>query len=54
MAEVFRSIFTGLFAGLIAYPLLKVMSGRGREVHWLLYVLVGLFVMAFVFYKVYH
>jgi AGZA family xanthine/uracil permease-like MFS transporter len=33
------SIADGLALGLISYPLLKVLTGRGREVSWLMYVL---------------
>jgi len=44
------SISTGLFTGLITYPLLKLVTGRGREVHWLLYVLTAIFVGALALY----
>ena len=44
------SISTGLFAGLVAYPLLKLVTGRGRQVHPLLYVLVIVFLAAMVLY----
>jgi AGZA family xanthine/uracil permease-like MFS transporter len=44
------SISTGLFAGLVAYPVLKIAAGRGREVHWLLYTLVVVFLVALVGY----
>jgi AGZA family xanthine/uracil permease-like MFS transporter len=40
------SISTGLFAGMVAYPILKLASGRGREVHWLHYFLVSIFLVA--------
>jgi AGZA family xanthine/uracil permease-like MFS transporter len=33
------NIATGLAFGFIAYPLLKLLTGRGREVGWLVYVL---------------
>ncbi len=36
------SIAHGLAAGLVAYPVLKLAAGKGREVHPLLYVLAGL------------
>ncbi len=44
------SISTGLFAGMVAYPLLKLATGRAKEVHWLLYTLVGIFVISLTLY----
>jgi len=38
------NIATGLALGFIAYPLLKLLAGRGREVSWLVYVLGAVFV----------
>lgn len=43
------SIANGVSAGLVLYPLLKLISGRGRDVHWIVYVLAALVVMRFVF-----
>jgi len=43
------SIANGVSAGLVVYPLLKLISGRGREVHWIVYVLAVLVVLRFVF-----
>ncbi|MCX7780078.1 MAG: NCS2 family permease [Negativicutes bacterium] len=43
------SIANGISAGLVMYPLLKLISGRGREVHWIVYVLAVLVVLRFVF-----
>jgi len=43
------SISQGLAIGFTSYPLLKLLSGRGREVHWLVYVLAGLFVLRYIF-----
>ncbi|BAS27380.1 permease [Limnochorda pilosa] len=43
------SIATGIALGFILYPLLKLATGRGREVHWLTYVLGALFVLRFAF-----
>ena len=43
------SISHGLAIGFTSYPLLKLLSGRGREVHWLVYVLAGLFVLRYIF-----
>jgi AGZA family xanthine/uracil permease-like MFS transporter len=44
------SISTGLFAGMVAYPLLKLATGRAKEVHWLLYTLVGIFLVSLTIY----
>ncbi len=44
------SISTGLFAGLLAYPIIKIATGRGKEVHWLLYVLSAIFILALIGY----
>lgn len=43
------SIANGISAGLVVYPLLKLVTGRGREVHWIVYVLAILVVARFVF-----
>lgn len=43
------SIANGISAGLVAYPLLKLISGRGREVHWIVYILAVLVVLRFIF-----
>lgn len=43
------SIANGISTGLVFYPLLKLVSGRGREVHWIVYVLAVLVVLRFVF-----
>lgn len=43
------SIANGVSAGLVMYPLLKLVSGRGREVHWIVYVLAVLVVARFIF-----
>ncbi len=44
------SISTGLFAGMVAYPVLKIAAGRARQVHWLHYILVAVFLAALVAY----
>ncbi|HET6373309.1 MAG TPA: NCS2 family permease [Candidatus Polarisedimenticolia bacterium] len=41
------SIADGLALGFIAYPSLKLLAGRGREVPWPIYVLGGLFAARF-------
>src|SRR5690606_7011720 len=33
------SIATGIALGFISYPVVKLIAGKGREVHWLVYVL---------------
>jgi AGZA family xanthine/uracil permease-like MFS transporter len=38
------SIADGMALGFISYPLIKVLSGKGKEVHWCLYVMAFLFV----------
>lgn len=43
------SIANGVSAGLVVYPLVKLITGRGREVHWIIYVLAVLVVARFVF-----
>ncbi len=34
--------------GFISYPVIKLLTGKGRTVHWILYVLAGLLVAYFV------
>jgi AGZA family xanthine/uracil permease-like MFS transporter len=41
------SITNGIGAGFISYAVLKVAAGKGRDVHALLYVIAGLFVVYF-------
>ncbi|MBD3348820.1 MAG: NCS2 family permease [Candidatus Eisenbacteria bacterium] len=43
------SIAHGLAIGFISYPVLKAVSGKAREVHWLVYLLAGLFVLRYIF-----
>jgi AGZA family xanthine/uracil permease-like MFS transporter len=45
------SIADGLALGFISHPLIKVFSGRGREVGWLTYLLAGGLVAYFVFVR---
>lgn len=44
------SIALGLTMGFISYPLVKLLSGRGKEVHWFNYLLGALFVAGLVLY----
>ncbi|MDO8092805.1 MAG: NCS2 family permease [Candidatus Brocadiales bacterium] len=46
------SIATGIAFGFISYAALKLFTGRGREVSWLVYVLAVLFILRFVYLKV--
>jgi len=43
------SIANGLALGFISYPLVKVAAGRSKEVHWLVYVLAGIFLLRYIF-----
>lgn len=43
------SIANGISAGLVMYPALKLITGRGREVHWIIYILAVLVIARFVF-----
>ncbi len=42
------SIADGLALGFIAYPLVKLLSGQGRDVKWLMYVMAAVLVAYFV------
>ena len=44
------SIANGISAGLIAYPLLKIIAGRAKEVNWIMYVLALLVIIRYVFF----
>jgi adenine/guanine/hypoxanthine permease len=41
------SIADGLALGFVSYPVVKLLGGRGREAHWLSYVIAGLLVVYF-------
>lgn len=45
------SIGDGLALGFLCYPLIKLLAGRGREVHWILYPLAVLIGLYFVFVR---
>jgi AGZA family xanthine/uracil permease-like MFS transporter len=47
MMPLTLSISTGLAFGFIAFVLIKLLSGKGRDVHWLMYVITAIFVMKF-------
>ncbi|WP_275661799.1 NCS2 family permease [Lentibacillus sediminis] len=46
------SIATGIAIGFISYPLLKVANGKGKDVHWIMYVFAVLFLLQMVFFPV--
>ena len=43
------SIANGISAGLVAYPLMKLATGRRKEVHWIIYILAVLVVARYIF-----
>jgi adenine/guanine/hypoxanthine permease len=45
------SIADGLALGFVAYPTLKLLSGRGREVGWMSYLLGVLLIVYFIFVR---
>jgi AGZA family xanthine/uracil permease-like MFS transporter len=45
------SIADGLSLGIVSYAVLKLASGRGREVHWLMYTLAVLLVPYYLFVR---
>lgn len=45
------SIGDGLALGFISYPIIKFLSGKGREVRWLMYVLAAVLFFYFVFVR---
>lgn len=44
------SIATGISIGFITYPLLKLVSGKGKDVHWILYLFGVIFVLQMIFF----
>ena len=43
------SISNGLALGFISYPVIKCISGKTREVHWLVYLLALIFILRYIF-----
>ncbi|AZR72000.1 guanine permease [Anoxybacter fermentans] len=43
------SIATGIAVGFVVYPIVKLLAGKGREVHWIVYILGILFIFRFAF-----
>ena len=44
------SIATGIAIGFITYPLMKLVSGKGKEVHWIIYVFGVIFLLQMIFF----
>lgn len=44
------SIATGIAVGFITYPLMKLAHGKGKDVHWLIYLFAVLFLLQLVFF----
>ena len=42
------SISNGLALGFASYPILKLVAGRGRDVHWLVYILAAVFISRYI------
>jgi AGZA family xanthine/uracil permease-like MFS transporter len=49
MIPLTYSIANGLAFGFIAFASIKVLLGRWREAHWLVYLLAGLFLLRFLY-----
>src|SRR5690625_4384128 len=50
MMPLTSSIATGIAVGFITYPLLKLVSGKGKEVHPILYVFGVIFTLQMIFF----
>ena len=48
MMPLAYSIAEGLSFGFISYTLLKLITGRHRELHWIMYVVTAAFVINFI------
>src|SRR5690625_4411475 len=44
------SIATGIAIGFITYPLMKLVSGKGKAVHWIIYVFGIIFLLQMIFF----
>jgi len=42
------SITEGIAFGFISYSILKLVSGKGKEVHWIIYLFAVLFVIRYI------
>ncbi|MHB1033035.1 MAG: hypothetical protein ACYC35_02060 [Pirellulales bacterium] len=45
---LFYSIADGLALGFIAYPIVKLLAGQGKDVKWLMYLLAAVLVAYFI------
>jgi adenine/guanine/hypoxanthine permease len=45
------SISDGLTMGFVSYPFIKLLSGRGRDVSWLIYILAIMLILYFIFIR---
>jgi len=52
MMPLTLSIAFGIAFGFIAYVVIKLLSGKGHEVHWLMYVITAVFLLRFAFFPV--
>jgi len=43
------SIANGLAFGFISYAVLKLFTGKGKEVHWMVWVIGGVFLGKFIY-----
>jgi len=43
------SIANGIAGGIIFYTLLKVSTGKAKQVHWLMYILFALVIVRYIF-----
>jgi len=41
------SIANGFAIGFVSYPIIKLFSGKGREVHWMVYLLSSIFIAGY-------
>lgn len=46
------SISTGIATGFITYPILKLVTGKGKDVHWILYVFAVIFILQMIYFPV--
>lgn len=44
------SIANGVSAGLVVYPIMKIITGRHKEVHWFMYVLAGIVLVRYIWF----
>ena len=45
------SIVDGMAMGFISYPVIKLFSGRGKEISLLVYLLAVIFILRYLFFK---